>query len=41
MDAPTAFFFGLEKKPKEQKFFHKLKLSKLHTYSSETARVHF
>jgi len=27
MDAPTAFFFGLEKKPKEQKFFHKMKLS--------------
>lgn len=27
MDAPTAFFFGLERKPKERKFFHKLKLS--------------
>lgn len=26
MDAPTAFFFGLEKKSKEQKFFHRLKL---------------
>lgn len=27
MDAPTAFFFGLQKKPREQTFFHKLKLS--------------
>ncbi len=27
MDAPSAFFFGLEKKPRKQKYFHKLNLS--------------
>ncbi len=26
MDAPTSFFFGLEKKPREQKSFHQLKI---------------
>lgn len=26
MDAPTSFFFGLEKKPREQKRFHQLKI---------------
>jgi len=26
MDAPTVFFFGLEKKPREQKIFHQLKM---------------
>lgn len=27
MDAPTAFFFGLEKKFRDKKYFHHLKLS--------------